>query len=407
MQSAAPIDIEREVTLNESWGFHPDAGQDKRELNHVFLTGATGFLGTHLLAELLEQTNAQVYCLARSGPEGSATERIGRSLAFYQRWKEADAARIVALEGDLARPNLGLTESQFQMLAEQVDTIVHNGAMVNIMLPYSSAKGSNVFGTQEVLRLASLGRGIPLHYISTLGIFFGQNSGCVGEDASPIASLQRNGYQQSKWVAEGVVRLAQKRGLAANIYRAVRILGDSRSGIIGNFDDFLFAILEGCVELGAYPAVENVINFIPMDYASKAIIHIAKQTPLSGETFHLAHQAPCSWRMLFQHMIAAGYPMQALSYEEWTSAVDQAATKRGSRSPFGFLKMLSRMPNNIFAPKPAFDDRNTRQGLAGTGIVCPPVDAVLLNAYFQYFERAGLLRKQVGLTTNGVESVAG
>jgi acyl carrier protein len=133
----------------------------------IFLTGATGFLGSFLLYELLQQTQADIYCLVRAETIDSGKKKILSSLKSYLLWDESFSQRIIPAIGDLSKPLLGLSKTLFQQLAGQVDVIYHNGALVNSTYPYSVLKASNVLGTQEVLRLASLVRVKPVHFTST------------------------------------------------------------------------------------------------------------------------------------------------------------------------------------------------------------------------------------------------
>ncbi|CAN0230509.1 unnamed protein product, partial [Discosporangium mesarthrocarpum] len=149
----------------------------------VLLTGATGFLGAHLLVSLLKDTPVEVYCLVRAQDENVAWRRLQEVLerfGFREELNDLGADdRIVIVPGNLSKPLLGLSHSEFQarnlaMLAGEVDAIIHNGAAVNLVLPYRSLKAVNVLGTQEVLRLAvtnTFGTRVkPVHYISSSSV---------------------------------------------------------------------------------------------------------------------------------------------------------------------------------------------------------------------------------------------
>ena len=168
------INLAEEVYLDPSIQFTQPLTERVSNPTHVFLTGVTGFLGAYLLAELLNRTEAVVHCLVRADDDIAAFERVKKHLEFYAVWDDRHQSRIVTLAGDLGKPNFALSEAQFDQLAEQVDLIYHNGAIVNIVRPYKASKPANVLGTQEILRLASLKQTKPVHYISTMGIFFAQ-----------------------------------------------------------------------------------------------------------------------------------------------------------------------------------------------------------------------------------------
>ncbi len=96
------------------------------------------------------------------------------------------------------------------------------GAYVNSVMPYSVVKKSNVGGTKELLRFASLNRVKTFNFVSTVGVF-GDRSVAIKEDAllerqMPFLPFM-SGYSQSKWVAENAVREAEQRGLPIRIFR--------------------------------------------------------------------------------------------------------------------------------------------------------------------------------------------
>jgi len=105
------------------------------EPHHIFLTGATGFVGAFLLHELLEQTQAKIYCLVRSPNESEGAKRLQKTLEKYLLWNPDQSSRIIPTVGNLEQPLLGLSAEQFERLALQIDTIYHNGAQVNFAKP--------------------------------------------------------------------------------------------------------------------------------------------------------------------------------------------------------------------------------------------------------------------------------
>src|SRR5207244_4610957 len=118
----------------------------------------TGFLGVYLLKELLRRTRATIHCHVRAANPRAGLDRIRSAMQARSLWEDDDAGRIVPACGDLGDPRLGLDDAHYAELVERVDTIVHNGAVVNFTPPYASLRTVNVRGTQDVLRLACAGR---------------------------------------------------------------------------------------------------------------------------------------------------------------------------------------------------------------------------------------------------------
>ena len=324
-------DLKAEAVLDSTIQFPHPLCANWAEPKAVFLTGATGFLGAYLLDQLLHQTSADIYCLIRAHDADAAKARLQRQLQFYALWQESFRERIIPVVGDLSKARFALSEDAFGDLAAQIDVIYHNGAQVNAMYPYARLKASNVLGTQEILRLAALKQSKPVHFISTLGVFF-SDAYCdrvvLESDIANADSSLKGGYKQSKWVAEELVRHAQKRGLPATIYRLGRIWGDSQSGIMDRFSDLLCNLLQVCIHLGKFPAVETTLNIIPVDYASQAIVHLAQQEPSFGQVFHLCNPQPIDWPKMWQIVSSFAYPLEEISYQQWVHEVKRLATKQ-------------------------------------------------------------------------------
>ncbi|GAB1545497.1 hypothetical protein NUACC21_81730 [Scytonema sp. NUACC21] len=367
---------------------------------NFLLTGATGFLGAFLLYELLQQTEANVYCLVRSKNIKEGKRRIRRNLEAYDLWQHGFSARIIPVIGDLSKSFLGLSSRQYQTMATQIDAIYHNGAIVNFTYPYSVLKSSNVLGTQEVLRLAAQVKVKPVHFTSTIAVFESvtfAESQVIGEDydLDRVQGLFR-GYAQSKWVAEKLIAEANFRGIPTAIYRPGNVAGHSQKGV-GNTDDFIWRMMKGCIQLGSAPDVDSLIDISPVDYVSRAIVYLSKQQDSLGKTFHLVNPYPINWNEIVDWMKSFGYPLVKKSYNQW----QQELVKNIHQSENNALYPLASLffgTGNISTEgvsdqmkRPKLDCQNTMKYLADSHIYCPPVSSELLNTYFAYFIRSGFL----------------
>jgi thioester reductase-like protein len=368
-----------------------DAGEGPKA---ILVTGATGFLGGYLVKELAHQTQATLYCLVRAKDEEAGMGRIREGMTFYQIWDHALASRIVPVIGDLSAPRLGLGERSFEALAGEMDALYHAGAQVNAVYPYARLMAANVSGTEEMLRLAALGRTKPLHLISTLAVFFGKDyQGQQIIEGEPPDSGQglQGGYKQTKWAAEGLIRQARQRGLPATIYRPGRIMGDSGSGIIERYGDLLGNLLQACLHIGLYPQVDTRINFAPVDYVSRAIAHLSGQREAQGGDFHLHNPASIRWNDLWEIIAALGYRVEGVEYGRWRESIFAQAQDSPERKLFTILRHLLRSPIHLFSDKPEFSTSRTLSGLAGSGIECPPVDQRLMAVYLNYLSERGYI----------------
>ena len=379
------IDFKTEAILDPS--IYPEPGAIATQAC-ILLTGATGFLGAFLLYELLQQTEADIYCLVRCSNVESGKQKLRSSLEAYSLWSESFDSRIIPLPGDLSQPLLGLEAAQFQALASKIDIIYHNGAWVHHIYPYSTLKATNVLGTQEVLRLASQIKVKPVHFISSSSVFSSlADSGVklVREDELNEDSIPEDGYSQTKWVAEKLVTTAQKRGIPASIYRPSRISGHSQTGVF-NQNDFLYKLILGCIQLETAPEEDIKENIVPVDYVSKAIVYLSRQKTSLGKAFHLVNSQTLHSDMLIEQIRSLGYPLKTTDYQQWRSQLLQITAGSTQHPLYSLIPFFPPRETESEIPTQTlkFDCQNTLDGLEGSSIVCPPVDRKLLHQCLSY-----------------------
>jgi thioester reductase-like protein len=344
------------------------------------LTGATGFIGPFLLIELLARTDAQVYCLVRATDAIHGTKRIRAAIREYVGLTDVPEHRIVPVIGDLARPALGLDPGNQELLASTIDTIYHNGALVNHVFPYHLLRAPNVLGTWEVLRLACRVRPKRVHFISTLGVCSAAGRGSpVGEEVSvEFPEELTSGYVQSKWVGEELLRQASALGVLTTIYRPAHVFADSQTGR-GNRDDVFSRILRSALELRLLPDApfEQVT---PVDYVSQAIVNLSLRTNTVGKVFHLLNTASIAPDEIIQAARSLGYELQRISAGAFYHRLAEAATNpEHPMAPYLETLRSRREPTD----RRKITDANARRVL-GTSITCPAVDVQAIARYIQY-----------------------
>ena len=357
-----------------------------RDARCVFLTGATGFLGAFLLDALLQGTEAEVHCLVR--PREDPSTPIHDNLRRYGLWRSEAERRVVPVAGDLGEPLFGMTEEAFGELAREVDVVIHAGAVVNLVYPYGALAPANVGGTREVLRLACLNGTKPVHHVSTNGVFPAGHGLCEEDvDLDALADAREDGYGQSKWVAEKLVREAGGRGLPVRIYRPGNISGHSVTGA-SNPRDFLGALIAESLRIGAAPELEGWrMEMTPVDFVAGAIRRLASDPDAPGRVFHLANPDPPAAFEVFSWFEDLGYRLERLPYPEWLAA--QRESSRRDDVVGGVLGGTSTGEHEIWDGN-LYDDRNTLRALEGSGLERPAIDGALLERYARYFAEQGL-----------------
>jgi len=361
----------------------------------VLLTGATGLLGAHLLDELLRAGAREVRCLVRGTAAVSGAERLRSHLVRLGLSNAALDERVIAVEGDLREPRLGLSPPEHAALAGRLDAIVHAGASVDFLRPLAALQAANVDGTARVLELAAAGRGTALHHVSSLAVFFGRpgvEHGVVSELDEPPQEDLRNGYAQSKLAAERLVLAARQQGVPSAIYRTARIGGHSRTGATSNLHDLVALVIKACILLGAYPAWDIDVAMVPVDHVSRVIVHLCRQPRSLGRAFHLFHPRPSAWVELARLVMAQGHPMIELAHEPWRARLkDAAQSSHPERESLARLWMLLAGAHGLFVVRPRYVTPCSDEGLAGSGIECPAIDEHLVRTYLAFFQASGYI----------------
>ena len=366
----------------------------------VLLTGATGFLGSHILDCLLRETRARVICMVRPKAGSSPHQRLERAFQEYGLGGDVRLHRLEVIEGDLCQPSLGLPAHQFAGLADEVDTIYHSAATVNWAHSYHQLKPANVTGTTELIRFACLGRPKAFHFISTLAVCYSTLAPREVFENEKIRGFGEGlylGYAQSKYVAECLIREAVDRGLRASVFRPSLLCGNSISGI-SNHHDLLSTLIKGCIQMGSAPDLDWLLDCCPVDHVSRAVVRLSVQE--NGGPFHILNPRKRHWRELILWMNLYGYPVSLIPYRDWLNRMELSSRQRGH--PLHYLRSLflrkTDEPGEPTIPELYEEGRRSRALAAATETAlgnhfpaCSALTPQLLDHYFSSFIERGFL----------------
>jgi amino acid adenylation domain-containing protein/thioester reductase-like protein len=376
-------------------------GQGWRNPGEVLLTGATGFLGAHLLCDLLAETSARVHCLVRARDEHEALARVRHAAERYE-LPVPRGDRVVPLPGDLAEPRLGLSDATFRDLARRADTIYHAGAQVNFIYPYHELRAANVAGTREVIRLAAMYRAVPVHYVSSTAVLAGLGVAGVREvtEETPLAhpELLRMGYVETKYVSEALLRAAGGAGLPVAIYRPLDIVGSVRTGA-WNTSTEMAALIRFIVDSGLAPDIDLPLDFVAADTCAAAIRHISLTEGAAGRTYHLASSETAPLGTLVGRLRDKGYRIAQVPFDDWVRELARQAARDPSHPMAAFLPLFvgqvaagltvaEMYLSHVF---PVYRRSNTEHALLGSGIAFPPVSGDLLDRNVDRLIQTGYL----------------
>ncbi|KAG0019723.1 large subunit of alpha-aminoadipate reductase [Entomortierella chlamydospora] len=392
--------------------------QDKIDYKTFFLTGATGFLGAFILKNLLAQDpTSRVICLVRASSPEKAMERVRSCGETHLTWNEdwVTSGRLSVVMGDLSLEKFGLTNESWEMCCRQVDSIVHNGALVHWVYPYPKLRAANVIGTLQGLKMASTYHTKSFHFVSSTSVLDtahyielsdaladSNNRGVPETDDLEGARYGlRSGYGQSKWVAEKLIMAANANGLPATIIRPGYVLGHTKTGVT-NTDDFIWRLIKGCIELGLVPNMNNAVNLCPVDYVAQCVTSVAT-TDGSEQSmvYHVTHPIapPFRFNDFFQLLTKFGYNVQTTEYIAWRTALMEYTLKSQDSALYPLLHLvMDDLPTATKSPE--LDDSHAQKvvinGANNGGFASTPrMDESQIGVYLAYLIKVGFLDKPV------------
>ena len=322
----------------------------------VLLTGATGFLGAHLLNELLLSGFAPVYCLVRGGPE-----RLFKRLDYYfgQEWLSRNTNQIKVLEGDLIQSDLGLSKASLSGLKGRVEYVINAAADVRHFAESGALDAVNISGVANALSLTA-DIGAQFIQISTISLNTDQSIFSELERASAIDG--ENIYVRSKRLAEELV-FADKQ--PTKIFRVGLLTGRSTDGKfqINSAKNSFFLILRSLGKLGYLPesAANMQIYLTPVDLCAKAVVAM-----LDGESqvYHITSPQP---HKLSEILPELGFSCLVISDAEFNKLMQ----KPGRAPAFALLGTVLSATQHA---EPVISSRASDAELAAKGFIWPPVD---------------------------------
>lgn len=269
----------------------------------ILVTGGTGFLGSRLVCQLLEQ-GEHVHALVRGKRGESSRDRLVRVLGAIGAPPAvvgAMSARLTVLEGDIKRPDLGLERTVYEALAEEVEAIWYSAALTSLQGNRAALKAINVNGTAHVLKLGASARRAHFYHVSTAFVA-GSSQDIVTEDFFCTPETFETPYEASKYAAEQLVRdWAHDTNGAATIFRPSILITDREQSLgapphtIQQLIDMVRPILDV-----SYPITLRIpgnpggrLNFMPVESAARTMLEavalrreVAEETVLTYNVVH-------------------------------------------------------------------------------------------------------------------------
>ncbi|MDW6002415.1 amino acid adenylation domain-containing protein [Vibrio mangrovi] len=390
--------LHEDIRLPENWQptFHFDT-QQLHAPNTIFLTGTTGFIGAHLLAELLRTTHAQICCLVRAQSQEHAGQRILQTLCRYKiKLPEEALIRIQPLYGDLAEPNFALPPAIYVALSQQVDLIYHSASSVNFIQPYSYMKRDNVQGLQEILRFAVHQRTKPLILLSTISVYSwghlhtGKHVMHEDDDIDQNlpAVITDIGYVRSKWVMEKIADLAASKGLPLMTFRLGYATCHSQTGVSADYQ-WWGRLVKTCLEHKTIPDLRQLREGLTtVDYMTQAIAYISRNPNALGLKFNLIHAQQNNLTLkTFFRLLAQQFDLtfQTIPFHDWLTQWENnpEAPLYPLLSLFKDKMVDDQSTVQLYQDTYRWDCSHVKRFLQGSGIEEPQFTREVLQRYLE------------------------
>ena len=356
-----------------------------------FVTGATGFIGRHLVSNLLKRKGS-VHVLLRKGSHKKLAA-IGKQMGW-------DMSRVIAVNGDMTAAKCGVGAAQLRALSGNVKHFFHLAAIYDLTADAEAQRKANVDGTRNALDLAVAIKAGCFHHTSSIAAA-GLYPGVFREDMFDEAEGLDDPYLRTKHDSEGLVR--DEKRIKWRIYRPGMVVGHSRTGEMDKIDGpyYFFSLLKRLRQmLPPWMPMLGVeggrINIVPVDFVADAMDHIAHKPKLDGQCFHLVDPDPKRVGEVLNLFARAGHaPEMTMRIDTRMFAfVPSAITGAiGGLPPMrrfiGMLLRDFRIPREAlkFINYPTrFDNRETERALKGSGIQVPALDGYAWRLW-DYWER--------------------
>ncbi len=370
--------------------------------DNILLFGATGFLGIHILYNLLIYTNSKIFCSIREKNDMTSLERLQEKWKFY--FPSLDLSlyenRVEVITGNILEENLGISKDKYQMLGEILNCVIDAAAIVKHYGNYDIFSQTNVNGTNKILSFCKQ-FSLPLHYVSTMSV---SGFGLVDTPKSDFSEMDlyigqkynQNVYVRSKFEAEKLILEAcEKDHLIASIYRI--------GTITNRFDDATFQEnfaenaflnrLAAFISLGVVPneLLNFPFEFTPVDYCANFMVHLLKQQQHNLEVYHLFNNHYVVCHELIKILNNLGLNLMPCSMETFKSKLSNS-----NSNYFGITNYIANVfnYNNI-----KIHNEITNTKLKSLNLEWPKIDILYITKILAFLQDKNF----IGGSTNEIE----
>ena len=365
----------------------------------ILLTGATGFLGIHILKELYDLFPHNIYCLVRGK---DFKQKFETMLSFYfpDIDKKEFYKKVILINGDITHQGMGLSEKDYQIIQKKVKSIIHSASLVKHYGNYTEFENVNVQGTKNLITYC-LETSSSLSYVSTISVsgnftYSGEAEKRFSEDDFFIGQdINSNVYLKSKFEAELLIQKAMKEGLKATIYRVGILTGRFLDGKFqyNIKENAFYRTLRSIFALRFLPesVFGDYLEFTPVDLCARALVILFMKNGFSQPVFHLFNHNMIKIEEFLELLKLEGIEVQKISDDAFRDLISSISnTAKGKQILSGIITAWGSQGLS-FSPKIEVDSAKTVKLLDDNGFKWPEITGEYIEKIIQYMDSVGFL----------------
>lgn len=348
------------------------------------ITGATGFFGLHFLQAMMRRTSDQFALLVRGASPEAIERKFSEAVAYFNMQADIDRSRVTLIQGDVSKPQLGMTLDHYDWAACHVDRIFHIGSHVNNWLPYEGLRETNVDGTRNLLQLARTARKKEFHYTSTSTFSPRKADKTVFDESDSIDSTEINryfGYDISKYASEELCGLARRDGIDCSIYRLVWVGGHLDTGLT-KVNDGLNIMLRILLTLGVFPQGNYLHDVVPVDLMAESMASLQGKRPNANFNVTSQSKESIDMKRIVTMLRGMGYRIDEVSRAEFVERLKNFPTEKWDDHCRSYRQLIIRLFEDPTPKTESFyDSRNFRTCMDPE--VLTRMDQKFVDAWFE------------------------
>ncbi|KAF9870749.1 male sterility protein [Colletotrichum karsti] len=345
------------IAKYSSFKTHAAGSAPKPEKDLILVTGVTGGLGAHILAQLATFPHvSQVWAAVRASDDEAAAARVDTSLSSRGiNLTQEQRAKVIPLSIDLGRPDFGLGASRLSELKSKLTLVIHSAWAVNFNIPVQSFEDQHIKAVHNLIQLCQsveTPNSARFFFCSSVSSAGGTpRPGTVAEGPVPTPrNAQGTGYARSKYVSEHITRNANKSiGAPARVLRIGQLVGDSKVGE-WNTTEGIPLMIQTAVTLGALPKLDEEMTWLPVDLGATIIIEmtnadrgkpaqqVSERDSDPDLVYHVLNPTRFHWaKQMLPSLSEAGLKFEALPTDQWMERLRKSERDPKKNPPIKLL----------------------------------------------------------------------